>query len=192
MGPAITGIKPADSLPTIRNSKSVVLFAELPDISSMKLGDMRQELESYGISTKAFLEKKEFVSALEKARAEGKKPINGDKKKKKTATTSSDSSGASREERIKKEMEKANSMKVGELKKELKNMGVSTKSFFEKSEFVKAYAEAVVDGAKKKAGASSRSQEEEYDPSYRDVVVQKFDARSQQLLLRGTLIDIKV
>ena len=33
----------------------------LPDISGMKAGEMRKELESYGISTKSFFEKKEFV-----------------------------------------------------------------------------------------------------------------------------------
>ena len=40
-------------------------------------------------------------------------------------------------------------MKVGELKSELESLGVSTKSFFEKSEFVRALAEARVDGVKK-------------------------------------------
>ena len=46
--------------------------------------------------------------------------------------------------------------------------------FFEKTEFVRAYAEAMVDGeAQKRAG-------EDYDPEYRDVVMQKFDPNSQQ------------
>ena len=41
-------------------------------------------------------------------------------------------------------------MASGELKKELQERGISTKSFFEKSEFVKALAEARVDGIDKK------------------------------------------
>ena len=90
-----------------------------------------------------------------------------------------------REERIAKATKDAKAMKVGDLKKALQSMGVSTKSFFEKSEFVKAYAEAVADGTK------SGSAEEEYDPSYRDVTMQKMNARDPRLL-RGTLIDIKV
>lgn len=179
----------------VRPFSQSTMFAELPEIQSMKPGEIRSELESYGISTKSFLEKKELIEALEKARAEGKEPVDNNNKKeepKKESSKTQGSSQASREERIKEQMEKAQAMKVGELKKELEGMGVSTKSFFEKPEFVKAYAEAVVDGVKNKGGTKSRSQEDDYDSSYRDVVMQKFDARSQQLLLRGTLIDIKV
>jgi hypothetical protein len=148
-------------------------------------GEMRIELESYGISTKSFLEKRDFVKALEEARAAGKEPkkqpetktngeqkqpggkTNGEQKqaKKEPANGKKESSagGASRAERLKQEMEKAKGMKVGDLKKELEGRGVSTKSFFEKTEFVKAYAEAIVDGKSGKAG--SRWQycpEEEY------------------------------
>ena len=43
------------------------------------------------------------------------------------------------------EMEKANNMKVGDLKMKLMAMGVLTHSFCEKSEFVRAYAEAMVE-----------------------------------------------
>ena len=153
---------------------------ELPDIKGMRVGEMKKELESYGINTKSFLEKKEIVAALEKARAEGKTPINGaagaagagsstvngqtqSSSSSSTKTTDSSSSRtkttsqADRPARLKEEMAKAKGMKVGELKKELQARGVSTKSFFEKSEFVKAYAEAIVDGVSK-SSASSRLQ----------------------------------
>ena len=58
-------------------------------------------------------------------------------------------------------MEKLKGMKAGEMKKELEALGVSTKSFFEKSEFQKALAEARVDGvtAKSKGGSSSSNEE---------------------------------
>ena len=81
-------------------------------------------------------------------------------------------------------------MRVSELKQKLKEMGVNTKSFFEKTEFVRAYAEAVVDGV---SGSKSAAREEDYDPEYRDVVMQKFDPNTQQrYLLGGTIIDIKL
>ena len=80
-------------------------------------------------------------------------------------------------------------MRVSELKQKLSELGVNTKSFFEKTEFVRAYAEAIVDGVGDKSGVS----EEEYDPEYRDVMVQKFDPNTQQrYLLGGTIIDIKI
>jgi len=45
------------------------------EVSGMGLKAIREELESYGISTKTFVEKSEFVAALVKARNEGKTPI---------------------------------------------------------------------------------------------------------------------
>ena len=75
-------------------------------------------------------------------------------------------------------------MKVSELKKDLQSRGVSTVSFFEKSEFEKAYAEAVADNKASSSGptgstgsSSRRAAEEKFDPSYRDVVMQKIDRR---------------
>jgi len=154
---------------------------KVDEVDSMKVGEIKKELESYGISTKSFLERKDMVEALKKARAEGKRPV--EKK-----ATSSSSSSQNRDEKLAKEMETINKMKVGDIKKELQGMGVSTKSFFEKSEFVRALAEARVDGVKK--GGSSSVQEEEYDPSYRDVVMQKFNARDPREL--RSIIDINL
>ncbi|KAL7524822.1 hypothetical protein ACHAXR_000729 [Thalassiosira sp. AJA248-18] len=177
------------------------------EISALRAKEIRQELESYGISTKSFFEKSEMVEALVKARQEGKTPIdtgvngevngdaaatnvNGDSSSSSSSTTST----ADRKERLEKEMETCKKMKVGELKKELESYGISTKSFFEKSEFVRAVAEVRVDGPPKKSstgpnGASGRVEEEPRDPSYRDVVVTKF--QGQGMLGGGKLIDVR-
>jgi hypothetical protein len=181
----------------------------------MKIGEIRAELESYGISTKAFLEKKEMIAALTKARAEGKQPLksaaatsssssssSSSKQQKQSAGSGSTASSAkassssadakaSRDGRIKEETAKASGMGVSDLKKELARMGVSTKSFFEKSEFVRAYAEAVVDGVgvNGNAGGGNVDSGEPYDPEYRDVVMQKM-GRSDPRMLQGTVIDI--
>jgi len=182
----------------------------LPEIETMKIGEIRKELESYGISTKSFLEKKEMIEALQKARAEGKQPINNNAQSSTSSagandatqqqprqahgasesSTATGSSTKTRAERIQEEMSKAQKMQIGELKKELTDRGISTKSFFEKSEFVKAYAEAVVDGVNKKSSTQHRQQEEEhFDPSYRDVIMTKMDRQAKNLLT-GTVIDI--
>jgi len=193
---------------SLRNTR---LYAEsMQDVESMKAGEMRKELESYGISCKSFFEKSELADALKKARAEGKMPINGagDNGASAASSGSSETSssnggdsskgGASREEKIKAEMEKCKSMKVGDLKKELQSLGVSTKSFFEKTEFVKALAEARVDGVKKRGGAGQgfgrgqpKEQDEAYDPSYRDVVMQKMSG-DPRAMMRGPLIDVQL
>lgn len=97
-------------------------------------------------------------------------------------------------------MAKAKQMSVGELRKELGNRGIPFQSFFEKSEFVKAYAEAVVDGTTKKRPSTTtpknnpkKEEEEVYDPSYRDVTVQKMGREGQQRLLTGgSVIDISL
>jgi hypothetical protein len=169
-----------------------------PEISKMKAGEIRQELESYGISTKSFFEKSELVEALEKARSEGKKPSPPPSSRSKESTNERDTtstksstkaSSSTRESRYQEAFAKAQAMKVAELRSALQEMGVSTKSFFEKSEFVKAYADAVADG-KTASGTGSR-REEPYDPSYRDVVMQKFNGRDPRLLEGGKVIDVK-
>lgn len=187
------------------------------EIQSMKAKDIRQELESYGISTKSFFEKSELVGALVNARKEGMTPlvVNGESGSSASssafsdATSSSRSSatsgggGGSRQERINQEMDKCSSMKVADLKKELESYGISTKSFFEKSEFVRAVAEARVDGVKKSSpgsgsssstsgssSSSNRAKEETRDPSFRDVVVTKFTGDKARLL-GGKIIDVR-
>lgn len=138
-------IQPDHRIPTFLQMSS----STLPEASSMRVGELKKELESYGMSSKIYLEKSELVEAVEKARAEGKKPRSTSS----ASTESSSSSAESREERLAKEMENCKAMKAGELKKELESYGISTSSFFEKSEFVKACAEARVDGKKKTGGS---------------------------------------
>jgi len=172
------------------------LFA-LPDIQTMKPQEMRAELESYGIATNTFLEKKELKEALQAARASGAVPKKKKDEKESSAKAESTKvngdAGMSREDRILEEMEKAKSMKVAELKKALEDRGVSTRSFFEKSEFVRAYAEAVVDGTQAKTTSSSRTRrdEDDNDPSYRTVVMRKMNHRDP-LTFRGPIIDVSV
>lgn len=168
------------------------IFSVVEDPTSMKASELRKELQSYGISTASFFEKSELVEAVEKARKEGKKPINGDSSDSAEETNKADNSGASRDQKIAEEKLKCNKMKVGELKKELESLGISTKSFFEKTEFVQALAEARVDGVKKNTRSNRKgSVEEPYDPSYRDVVMKKMtDPRA--LASGGKVIDIRL
>lgn len=58
------------------------------------------------------------------------------------------------------ETSKCQSMKVSELKKELEALGISTTSFFEKSDFVKALAEARADGVTAAPAPSAPSPQE--------------------------------
>ena len=116
--------------------------------------------------------------------------------KQSTSTTSSETTGddgKSRAERIQEEMAKAKSMSVGDLRKELTSRGIKSNAFFEKNDFVKAYAEAIVDGVKATSSSSSGSsspRQEDYDPSYRDVQVQKLDPSTRRML-QGRVIDVR-
>ena len=136
------------------SSKLCMVSVDLDEIKAMRAGEIKKELESMGVSTKSFFEKTELVEALREARASGKVPV----KESVVETASSEENGVDdgipREEKIAKEMEVCKAMKAGELKAELESLGISTKSFFEKSEFVKALAEARVDGVKQKADES--------------------------------------
>ena len=140
------------------------------EIKSMRVGAIKQELESYGISTKKFLEKSELVDALVKARKEGKTPVSTaspssshassttvDAETSSTSTTNP----AERQSRLDQEMESCKSMKVSDLKSELESYGISTASYFEKSEFVRAVAEARVDGVTKQSKKKKRRVVEE-------------------------------
>jgi hypothetical protein len=153
--------------PTPSRAFGTRLFSTANDeVASMRVGDIKKELESYGISTKSFLEKSELIDALTKARADGLKPketrTSSSSSSTSAATENSSTSSADREERLKEELEKCNAMKASELKKELQELGVSTKSFFEKSEFAKALAEARVDGVKKSSASNGEEGYAEY------------------------------
>jgi small glutamine-rich tetratricopeptide repeat-containing protein alpha len=161
----------------------------------MRAGEIKRELESYGISTRAFLEKSELVEALKKARADGLEPIivkknetEGAATTASTTTSSSSTTGAAssassststaskdarpREVRLAEELERCGGLKSSELKKELRERGIDTRSLLEKKEFVRALAEAVVDGVEKKKPAD----EGEGYAEYADVEVLTDDA----------------
>ena len=128
--------------------------ASFPDVTTMRIKDLKEELESYGISTKSFLEKSELLAAVEKARSEGRRP---ESRRSSAERDDPISSAASMKEQLQKEIEKCQLLKVSELRNELAQLGISTKTFVEKSEFVRALAEARVGGVKSKES----SQEEE-------------------------------
>jgi len=150
------------------------------EVASMRAGAIKAELESYGINTKAFLEKSELVVALEKARADGLEPVSVPTKETTTTTTKSTSTASNsketvkavdkrpREERLREETAACEAMKASELKQELQERGVATTSFFEKSEFVKALAEARVDGV---VASKQKQQDEEGYAEYANVEV---------------------
>ena len=175
-----------------RSSHQLSLSASaLPDVKKMKASELRKELQSYGISTKSFFEKSELMEAVNQARAEGKQPLS-DRQPEEGPSGGGSSTSKSREDRIAEEVENCKRMTVGELKKELQSYGIDTKSFFEKSEFVVAVAEARVDGKKKQKATSSGSRVEEYDPTYRDVVMQKMNVSPKSLLGTERIIDIQL
>ena len=161
---------------TASTSKTALFIAvDRPDVDSMSAKEMKTELESYGVSTRTMLEKADFAKALKQARYDGLKPVDTNEMKGDTnddtisSTTNRDGDGASpetatkvestesRKDRYQKAMDEAKTMKVGDLKKELNSRGVATGSFIEKSEFVKAYAEAIADNIPKSSSKSSSS-----------------------------------
>jgi len=142
----------------------------------MRVAALKAELESYGISTRAMLEKNELVAAVEDARAKGLKPKAQSAKQ---ATTSSSSSSAStsssntsvdsnksRNEQLKEEIANCQAMKASELKQECKEYGINVAAFLEKNDYVQAVAQARVDGTPKKG-----SSDEEGYAEYADVEV---------------------
>jgi len=107
-------------------------------------------------------------------------------------TSYTDPSSVSRQERYDNALEGGRSMSISSLRQELKNRGISTVTFFEKSDLLKAYANAIADDIKMKDSEGpntvGRNQRDNYDPSYRDVVVRAFNPRT--LLGGDVIIDI--
>lgn len=62
--------------PQQKQSSSTRLFYTMPDVTSMKATEIRQELESYGINTNTFFEKRQFEEALIEARRHYESTIN--------------------------------------------------------------------------------------------------------------------
>merc|ERR1719201_1368334 len=63
-------------LPRVTSKNHTRIFSNLPDVSKMRIAQLKQELELYGFSTKSFIEKRELVDALKKARNSGLFPKN--------------------------------------------------------------------------------------------------------------------
>jgi len=117
-----------------------------------------------------------------------------------TTSSSSNEKSTSREERYNLALEEGATMKLSNLKKELQDRGISTNSFFEKSDLVKAYANAIADNSEPKAKNStknkntgsrhggSNNERERFDPSYKDVIMHPFDPSS--ILSGDVVIDI--
>ena len=140
----------------------------LPEIETMRAGEIKRELESYGLDTKKYLEKSELVQALTQARADGLTSSESSNDNESTTTTttakeSEEESAESRQERLQQEIANCQGLKAAELKQELQERGVSTAALFEKSELVQALAEARVNGV------TQTKQDEDEE------VVQKYD-----------------
>jgi len=100
----------------------------------------------------------------------------------------SNSSSSSREERYETALAEGMSMSSSTLKQELRDRGLyTTGNFFEKSDLVKAYANAIADGVERKDSTAFHDEKtkQEFDPSYRSVIMHKFDPRT---LSRGDLV----
>lgn len=154
---------------------------DLPDLSEMKSGEMKKELESYGVSTKSLFDKAEFEKTLREER------IHQELKEAETIrdrinvgaeTSSSKTSSGFRknrnmwsktapespmedpqERKYKNALQKGIAMKLSELKQELKDRGISTSAFFEKVDMAKAYAQAIADNVLTKKHTSTKEEE---------------------------------
>lgn len=106
--------------------------------------------------------------------------------------SSSSPTKKTRQQRYELALEEGAAMKLSSLKKELKDRGISTRSFFEKSDLIDAYANAIADNIESKSSTksanTSRSSNEIFDPSYKNVIMHSFDPSS--ILSGDAVIDI--
>lgn len=159
-----------DSDPSSPSSTS----QSLPNIATMKTRDMKQELESYGVSTRSLFDRSDYEHALIEARkvkvsksqasATSKssstrtrsqavtertstrgKDNNSHINETRTTSIDDDSANNTWQGLYNAAVNAARTMSVSKLKDELKRRGVSTKALFDKDEFVKAYGTAVAD-----------------------------------------------
>ena len=68
-------------------------------------------------------------------------------------------------------LEQSYTMKVEDLQRELNERGISTKYCMVLADFCVEYAKAVAEGKEK----NSSVHDDDYDPSYRDVVMEPYD-----------------
>jgi predicted HTH domain antitoxin len=72
-------------------------------------------------------------------------------------------------------MQKSHGMKVDDMQKELNDRGISTKFCMVFADFCQLYAEAIAEDRRATNNAGESYYEEDYDPTYKDVVMQKYD-----------------
>jgi hypothetical protein len=137
----------------------------------MKVVEMREELESYGISSKSFFEKHEIIAALEEARRKERRPLKSYLEKQTKPTLS-------RDEAIQRQIKRIQSKSLRSLKRELKAQGISRaplnllKHKGELSmDYIKTYAIAIVDGKFTKHKLPRNQHGLPLDPSYYKVFV---------------------
>ena len=117
-----------------------------------------------------------------------------DKSSSSSSSSSSSTSSNNRQQRYDLALEEGAAMKLSSLKSELKNRGISTASFFEKSDLINAYADAVADSinsnkrSTKSTNTNRSSNNNSFDPSYRTVSCISFDPSS--FLPSEVIIDI--
>merc|ERR1712166_878333 len=117
-----------------------------------------------------------------------------DKSSSSSSSSSSSTSSNNRQQRYDLALEEGAAMKLSSLKSELKNRGISTASFFEKSDLINAYANAIADSinsnkrATKSTNTNRSSNNNSFDPSYRTVSCISFDPSS--FLSGEVIIDI--
>ncbi|KAL3918654.1 MAG: hypothetical protein SGILL_004134 [Bacillariaceae sp.] len=77
LGAAAMTVKPAEAFvcprtttvsASVKTTSSSLKYSPMPDVSGMKAGDMKHELESYGIPTNTMFDKRDFEDALLSAR----------------------------------------------------------------------------------------------------------------------------
>jgi hypothetical protein len=112
-----------------------------------------------------------------------------------SSSSSSSTSSNTRQQRYDLALEEGAAMKLSSLKSELKDRGISTASFFEKSDLINAYANAIADNinnnkrSTKSTNTSSRSSNNNsFDPSYKTVTMHSFNPSS--FLSGEVIIDI--
>merc|ERR1712107_677442 len=97
----------------------------------------------------------------------------------------------SREQRYKLALEEGETMKLSDLKKELTDRGISTTSFFEKSDLIDAYACAIADNIKQTGSSTKKKKEEKQSFSTkRKDIDNSFDPR--MIVPGDVIIDIAV
>lgn len=126
------------------------------------------------------------VKAVVESRTKKVSSNNCSSTKDEKSTTATVTNNAHREELFKLALEEGKDMKLSDLKKELTDRGISSSSFFEKSDLINLYANAIADQVERVVN-DTKKETRSYDDSnnnekfgsfYKDVIMCKFDPRS--------------